>query len=182
MHDSRSPVTPRALLVCGAPVAGLLAGAALWLIVGGPGAPGRELDALAKRNAPVALPAAGGEPTDAALSTLAGRPLLTEGSINLPRITLAGVSRLPGRAAALVALGGSEPGWIQVGETVEGLTLVSVHSDSVLFDSINGPITLLLGEMIDGATASAPPTDGARPDDLPAGVKLPPEPKGAPRP
>ena len=171
----------RSPLICGAPIAGLLAGAAVWLLAGGPQAPGRALDVLGRPSAAPTGPAAAGD-TVAAVAALANRPLFAAGPARLPRITLIGVSRIPGRSAALVALGDSEPAWISVGQTIEGLTLVSARADQVRFDSVDGPITVPLGETIDPGTADAPPT-GTSPDSVPpSGVKLPPEPASAPRP
>lgn len=175
-------LTLRSPLIWGAPIAGFVAGAALWLLVGGPSAPAKALDALARQGGPSTARAAGEDAAAAAISVLASRPLFAEGNVSLPRIAVIGVSRIPGRSAALVAMNGGEPAWVRVGETVEGLTLVATRTDEARFDSINGPVTVPLGETVDLGAAAAPPTGGAPDKPPPPGVKLPPEPASAPQP
>lgn len=180
MRDLDPAVIIRSPLIWGAPLAGLVVGAALWLVVGGPGGPARALEDLSGRGGPAGRGAPAAGAASGALTVLGGRPVFAETAATIPRIGVIGISRSPGRQAALVALGGAEPAWIQLGETSEGLTLVSVQSDGATFDGANGPIMVPLGETIDGAATApgAPAPEGGPPP----GVRLPPEPAAAPRP
>ena len=170
----------RSPLILGAPIAGLIGGAAIWLLVGGANGPTKALEGLSGRGGPATRAALADDESSAALGVLVARPVFVETAAAPPRIRVVGVSRTPGRQAALVALGADEPAWMQAGETVQGLTLVSVNGDGAVFDSIGGPITAPLGETIEGASAAAgtQPADGGPPP----GARLPPEPAAAPRP
>jgi hypothetical protein len=172
--DFRSP------LIWGSPLAGLVAGAALWLLVGGPGGPDRALDQLSQSGGATARGAAVRDASGAAMSVLASRPIFADAATGTPKITLVGVSRTPGRTAALLAIAGGEPRWVTVGETVDGLTLVSVRGAGAVLDSLNGPVTVPLGETLDPASPAAPAA--AQEGGPPPGSRLPPEPASAPRP
>lgn len=176
MLDLRSP------LIWGAPLAGLIAGAAVWLVSGGPTGVTKPLAALTEQANTLAPPApANRTPGATSLAALTARPLFLEGAaIARPTVNLIGVVRRPGRTAALMSFGGAEPRWVNEGETVGGLTLVQVRSSGVQLDSLSGPLVVGLGETADGATSPEPDQspDSSAP---PAGVRLPPEPANAPR-
>lgn len=171
MLDFRSP-----LIIAPAP-AGVVLGVLIWLVLGGPGAPLRAIEAAAPPSSSRTRPA--GEAGESAASSLAGLPPMMGAQAAGPDVSvrLEGLVRRPGRIAALLAFNGGPPVWVTLGDTQSGMTLVDVSSASVILESVRGPVELKVGEAT-GATPATPPASG---DDPPAGARIPPEPNSAPQ-
>lgn len=169
MLDFRSP-----LILAAAPT-GVVLGVLAWLVLGGPGAPVRAIDAAGGHRAGARLSAETGRGSPA---SLAGLPPLMGAQAAGPEVSvrLEGLVRRPGRIAALLAYNGQPPVWVTQGETQSGMTLVDVGSASVILESVRGPIELKVGETA-GSTPAASP---AATDEPPAGARIPPEPNSAP--
>lgn len=169
MLDFRSP-----LILAAAP-AGVVLGVLAWLVLGGPGAPLRAVDAAGGPSART-RPAADAGVGPAA--SLAGLPPLMGAQAAGPEVSvrLEGLVRRPGRVAALLAFNGGPPIWLAQGDTQSGMTLVDVGSASVILESVRGPVELKVGE----TSGSAPETPPSAGDEPPAGARIPPEPNSAP--
>ncbi|KQZ22888.1 hypothetical protein [Caulobacter sp. Root1472] len=172
MLDLRTPLIP----ICAA--TGLVLGATAWL------AAGRQ-DVLAPVEARLAsLRSSDGRPTpNGGAPLLLGQPLfpLSSGlnAVRDPAVSVLGISRMPGRAAALVAIDGKPPVWLARGESRDGVVLSDVGSGRATLDLPLGGRTLRIGE----ATGPGPanPTSASPPSDIPPpGFRSPPPPASAP--
>lgn len=172
MLDLRTPLIP----ICAA--TGLVLGATAWL------AAGRQ-DVLAPVEARLAsLRPSDGRPTlNGGAPSLLGQPLfpLSTGpnAVRDPAVSVLGISRMPGRAAALVAIEGKPPVWLARGESRDGVVLSDVGSGRATLDLPLGVRTLRIGE----ATGSGPanPMSAPTPSDIPPpGFRSPPPPASAP--
>lgn len=181
MFDLRAPLIP----ICAA--AGLVLGATAWL------AAGRQ-DALAPVQQRLAdlRPSDGRRGLESGAPSLGGAALfaLSTGpnAVRDPAVSVLGVSRMPGRAAALVAIDGKPPAWLARGESRDGVVLREVGSGRATLDLPLGVQTLRIGETTPaaggGATAGLNPTNAtlapASSDMPPPGFRSPPPPASAP--
>ncbi len=99
----------------------------------------------------------------------AGSPALKDASVGLAlfatsrgpnataevRVALSGVARDPRGAAALIAVGDGLAGWLPLGQSRDGVTLVAVEADKITVDTALGFREVELGK------TSVPPSTGA---------------------
>lgn len=125
---------------------------------------------------------------------LAGPPLFAlttgTGSVRDVQVALSGISRMPGRSAALLAIDGKPGVWVGVGEVQDGVIVREVTPASVTLDTPLATLTLRLGERSGGAPAAPAAVTGPSPaagpppaavaDTPPPGYRLPPAPASAP--
>jgi len=178
--DLRAPLIP----ICAA--VGLVLGVTAWL------AAGRQ-DVLA----PVQERLASLRPPDGRLTlnggapSLLGQPLFAlsvgPNAVRDPAVSVLGISRMPRRAAALVAIDGKAPVWLARGESRDGVVLNDVGSGRATLDLPLGVRTLRIGEAtsVGGGTAASPdlanPMTAPAPGDMPPpGFRSPPPPASAP--
>lgn len=177
MLDLRAPLIPLAAL------AGLALGALAWL------AAGRQ-DVLAplQEQLTALRPERVAELSSSAPS-LSGSPLfaLSTGpnAVKDPAVTVLGLSRMPGRSAALVSIDGKPAGWLARGEARDGVILREVGSGRAMLDLPLGVRELRIGESggTTGAGSSVPGgvTSNLAPGDVPPpGFRMPPPPASAP--
>lgn len=177
MLDLRAPLIP----ICAA--VGLALGAVAWL------AAGRQ-DMLTPAQDRLATVRSSGAPRggDDGAPSLSGSPLfaLSTGpnAVRDPAVTVLGLSRMPGRAAALLAIDGKPPAWLARGESRDGVVLSDVGSGRATLDLALGVKTLRVGEATTAATAGFDPPSPSSPfpssDKPPPGFKSPPPPASAP--
>jgi hypothetical protein len=175
--DLRAPLIPLAAL------AGLALGALAWL------AAGRQ-DTLALLEAQLtAVSPARGSDLGAIAPPLSGPPLFAlstgPGAVKDPAVSVLGLSRMPGRSAALVSIDGKPAAWLVLGETREGVILRAVESGRALLDLPLGVRTLRIGESVGtpaaGSASTVPFTSNATTSDTPPpGFRSPPPPASAP--
>jgi hypothetical protein len=166
--DLRAPLIP----ICAA--VGLVLGATAWL------AAGRQ-DVLAPAQERLAdLPSSGFQRgVDGGAPSLSGPPLfnLSTGpnAVRDPAVGVLGVSRMPGRAAALLTIDGKTPAWLARGESREGVVLRDVGSGRAVLDLPLGVRSLRIGEATPLAPGGAPPgSEPSNPAFMPAPGDLPP--------
>lgn len=181
MLDLRAPLVP----ICAA--VGLVLGATAWL------AAGRQ-DVLAQAQERLtALPSSSAQRgLDSGAPSLSGPPLfpLSTGlnAVRDPAVSVLGLSRMPGRAAALLAIDGKPPAWLARGESRDGVVLRDVGSGRATLDLPLGVRQLRIGEATPVAPGGAPPGPGPAnpvfapaPSDMPPpGFRSPPPPASAP--
>jgi hypothetical protein len=105
-----------------------------------------------------------------------------------PAVAVLGVSRMPGRAAALLAIDGKPPAWLALGESRDGVVLRDVGSGRAALDLPLGVRTLRIGEATPVAPGGMTAGNGASPamltsmpgDAPPPGFRSPPPPASAP--
>jgi hypothetical protein len=105
-----------------------------------------------------------------------------------PAVSVQGLSRMPGRVAALLAIDGKPPAWLARGESRDGVVLRDVASGRASLDLPLGVRDLRIGEATPPAPGGAPPGSGPSnpaftpaPGDLPPpGFRSPPPPASAP--
>jgi hypothetical protein len=170
-------------------LAGLALGAVAWLAAGRQDVfsqPQERLSAL--RSTPAGETLAGGAPM------LAGPPLfaLSTGpnAVKDPAVAVLGLSRMPGRVAALLTIDGKPPAWLARGESRDGVVLREVGSGRATLDLPLGVRDLKIGEgtPASGAVNGAPgasTSNLAMPgvvasDTPPPGYRPPPPPASAP--
>ncbi len=137
------------LVVASAPI-GLLAGALIWLVFGGPGAEERRLEALA-----TALGRGPAASHAQALSNghlaagLAGKSIFVvdAGASADMAIRLVGVSITPRGRSALIAFEGDAPQWLGVGDEHKGLILSRIGASEVDFDAPFGVRTVGMNDV-----------------------------------
>jgi hypothetical protein len=179
LFDLRAPLIPLSAVL------GLALGAIAWLAAGRQDVLAPTQDRLAALR-PVRM----GEAGIGGAPTLAGPPLfaLSTGpkAVKDPAISVLGLSRMPGRTAALVAIDGQPAAWLARGESRDGVILREVGSGRASFDLPLGLADLRVGEATPGsapvgASASAPPSSGFSANDTPPpGYRSPPPPASAP--
>ena len=182
MLDLRAPLIP----ICAA--AGLALGSAAWLAAGRQDVLTPVQDRLAAvRPARTLGGSNGGAPS------LLGPPLFAmstgPNAVRDPMVTVMGLSRMPGRAAALLAIDGKPPAWLARGESRDGVVLREVGSGRATLDLPLGVRNLRIGEGTSvaapgGVTASGDPQASnpmtASGDTPPPGFRSPPPPASAP--
>lgn len=175
MFDIRAPLIPICALV------GLALGAGAWLVAG------RQDVLTGPQDRLSVLRAAKTQDGGGATPTLSGPPLfaLTIGpdAVRDPTVTLLGLSRMPGRSAALVAINGASPVWLARGDARDGVILREVGSGRATLDLPLGLHTLRLGEASLPSAATGAPMSSplAAPGDTPPpGYRSPPPPASAP--
>ena len=176
MLDLRAPLIPLSV------VAGLALGAVAWLASGRQDVlsqPQERLGALSPARASEA--AAGGTPM------LAGPPLFAlsigPNAVKDPAVVVLGLSRMPGRTAALLAVDGKPAAWLARGESRDGVVLREVGSGRATLDLPLGVRDLKIGEgtPAPGASTSDLPMPGVVASDAPPpGYRSPPPPASAP--
>jgi hypothetical protein len=168
----------RSPLVWGAVPGGLVLGVAAWLALGGASPTSNRLSALETRLDQIRVAA---RPHRGAVSAPAGvqanaaalaHPIFSVGSAVVADAVLRvdGVAISPKRSAALVSINGKPPEWLERGATREGVTLQTVSSAKVVFDTATGPREIGLG---DKPPESAPAGDPARAAPSAATAKRP---------
>lgn len=181
MFDIRAPLIPICALV------GLALGASAWL------AAGRQDVLTAPQERLGALRAARTQDGGGATPALSGPPLFAlsigPNAVRDPAVTLLGLSRMPGRTAALVAVNGASPAWLARGDARDGVILREVGSGRATLDLPLGLHTLRVGEAnVPSAAGPAAAAGGASPaapavapgDTPPPGYRSPPPPASAP--
>jgi hypothetical protein len=179
--DLRAPLIP----ICAA--VGLVLGASAWL------AAGRQDVLTPVQDRLAALPPAqASSGADGGAPSLSGPPLfaLSTGpnAVRDPGVMVLGLSRMPGRAAALLAIDGKPPAWLARGESRDGVVLREVGSGRATLDLPLGVRTLRIGEAAPADTADAIASGGshiaspvlAPGDTPPPGYRSPPPPASAP--
>jgi len=178
--DFRAPLIP----ICAA--AGLVLGATAWLAAGR-----QDLLAPAQQRLTDLRPSEGRRSLEGGAPSLLGAPLfplsIGPNAVRDPAVSVLGVSRMPGRAAALVAIDGKPPAWLARGESRDGVVLREVGSGRATLDLPLGVRTVRIGETTPGAGAATAGLDPASPmstpvasDMPPPGFKSPPPPASAP--
>lgn len=172
----RTPLIPAAVL------AGLALGALAWL------AAGRQ-DTLAPLQEQLsALRPARGADLELGAPALSGPPLFAlsvgPSAVKDPAVAVLGLSRMPGRSAALLSIDGKPAAWLVRGESRDGVILREVGAGRATLDLPLGLKDLRVGE--GEAVAARPSTPGlAMPgltsgDVAPPGFRMPPPPASAP--
>jgi hypothetical protein len=175
----RAPLIP----LCAA--VGLVLGATAWLAAGRQDVLTQAQDRLATLRASSAQ-----RGLDGGAPSLTGPPLFAlsvgPNAVRDPVVGVLGVSRMPGRAAALLAIEGKPAAWLARGETRDGVVLRDLGWGRATLDLPLGVRTLRIGE----ATAPGAPTPGFDPSDPmsapapgdmpPPGFRSPPPPASAP--
>jgi hypothetical protein len=111
-------------------------------VLGPPGSALNEIDRLQAKL--VAVRPMGAQAKAAAAVP---RPSFTLFAQGVPAsVTLQGVSILPDHRAALISIGGAEAGWLDVGETRDGVTLVEVQPFKIIADTDEGTKDIELGQ------------------------------------
>lgn len=181
MLDLRAPLIP----ICAG--VGLALGATAWLAAGRQDVLAPAQDRLAALH--VSSAKRGLENDSPSLS---GPPLfaLSTGpdAARDPAVAVLGVSRMPGRAAALVAIDGKPPAWLALGESRDGVVLRDVGSGRAALDLPLGVRTLRIGEatpVAPGGPIASNSASSAMPmsmlgDSPPPGFRSPPPPASAP--
>ena len=180
MLDLRAPLIP----ICAA--AGLALGSAAWLAAGRQDVLTPVQDRLAAVRPARTL---GG--SDGGAPSLFGPPLFAmstgPNAVRDPIVTVMGLSRMPGRAAALLAIDGKPPAWLARGESRDGVVLREVGSGRATLDLPLGVRNLRIGETAPvpngGVSASGGPETSnplAASDTPPPGYRSPPPPASAP--
>jgi hypothetical protein len=164
---------------------GLALGASAWLAAGRQDVLASPQDRLAALQPARSAQAGGG-----AAPMLAGAPLfaLSTGpnAVKDPAVMVLGLSRMPGRTAALVAIDGKSAAWLARGESRDGVILREVGSGRATFDLPLGLKDLRIGEVaLDPASAIAAAPGSSAPgpaasDIPPPGYRGPPPPASAP--
>lgn len=117
--------------------AAAFAGAA-WLVIGLPFSAPRLMAELERAR----WPSAPTKPSPLSRASVAGLPLfaVSTGPYATPelKLTLSGVARDPHGAAALIAIGDGPAGWLSVGQTRDGATLISLDRDRAVVDTALG--------------------------------------------
>lgn len=181
MLDLRAPLVP----ICAA--VGLVLGATAWLAVG-------RQDVLSPAQERLsALPSSSAQRgVDDGAPSLSGAPLfaLSTGpnAVRDPAVSVLGLSRMPGRAAALLAIDGKAPAWLARGESRDGVVLREVASGRATIDLPLGVRDMRIGEATPLAPGVAPSGPGpsspalmpASGDLPPPGFRSPPPPASAP--
>jgi hypothetical protein len=175
-----------------APLLGMAAVWAAWLVLGGAVAPSDKLDSLQARLS--AGVASSGRPAPDLVSLtarLASTPVFAlttgPGAVTDVKVRLEGLSITPHRQAALLSINDGPPVWLELGASQGGVTLISVQPTKATVDTIVGfkdvglwdPTPSGAGEA-NGGTPSAGETP-ANADAPPPGTRLPPPPASAPR-
>jgi len=172
----------RASLIPIAALGGVTLGALAWL------AAGRQdtLSPLQERLAAVRPVRA---TSAAAAPLLAGPPLFAlsvgPNAVRDPAVLLMGLSRMPGRSAALVSIDGQPAAWLIRGESRRGVILREVGTGRATVDLPLGVKELRVGEATGGAPVAPGASAAAVPlsttgDGLPPGFRMPPPPASAP--
>ena len=172
MLDLRAPLIP----ICAA--VGLVLGAVAWLAAGRQDVLSPAQDRLA------ALPSLRAQGGETSAPSLAGPPLFAvstgPNAVKDPAVMVLGLSRMPGRAAALLSIDGQPAAWLARGQVRDGVVLREVESGRASLDLPLGLKDLRVGE----ATTAMPPTTGAPTaqanDGPPPGFRSPPPPASAP--
>jgi len=175
--DLRAPLIPLAVL------AGLALGALAWL------AAGRQ-DVLAPLQEQLtALRPGRGAELGSSAPALTGPPLfaLSAGpnAVKDPAVAVLGLSRMPGRSAALLSIDGQPAAWLARGEARNGVILREVGSGRAMLDLPLGVRDLRVGESA-GTPTSGPPAQAGvtssptQADAPPPGFRMPPPPASAP--
>ena len=172
----RTPLIPLAVL------AGLALGALAWL------AAGRQ-DTLAPLQEQLSAlrPARGVQQTSGA-PTLAGPPLFAlsvgPNAVKDPAVAVLGLSRMPGRSAALLSIDGKPAAWLARGESRDGVILREVGAGRATLELPFGLKDLRVGEgetVAAGPSTPGPPMPGLTSGDAaPPGFRMPPPPASAP--
>ena len=180
MLDLRAPLIP----ICAA--AGLALAAAAWLAAGRQDVLTPVQDRLAAVRPARTL---GG--SDGGAPSLLGPPLFAmstgPNAVRDPMVTVMGLSRMPGRAAALLAIDGKPPAWLARGESRDGVVLREVGSGRATLDLPLGVRNLRIGETAPvangGVNVRAPEISNPlapSSDTPPPGYRSPPPPASAP--
>ena len=175
MLDLRTPLIPLSAAI------GLVLGAGAWLAAGRQDASAPIQERLAALR-PFQTEGASG----LRASLLSGAPLfaLSTGpnAVKDPVVTLLGLSRMPGRTAALVAIDGKPAAWLARGESRDGIVLRDVGTGRATLDLPLGLRDLRIGEATPGASVSGPSSAGlsTTSDGPPSGFRAPPPPASAP--
>jgi hypothetical protein len=171
-----------------AAMAGLVAGAAGWLLFSHGASAAARVAALQDRAQALAAPRAGFSSTGAGQVALA-RPIfaLTAGPHPVADtiVVLSGIQRTPAHTAALLSINGKPADWLELGATRDDVTLVEVQAGKVVVDTPTDLKEVVLGAKPTSATpggqpaSAAPPTPGES-DSPPPGFRAPPPPASAP--
>lgn len=172
MFDLRASLIPIAAL------GGVSLGALAWLAAGQQDAQSPLRDRLAAlRPARAADLGAGAPiPTGPPLFALSVGP----DAVKDPAVLLLGLSRMPGRSAALVSIDGQPAAWLARGESRQGVILREVGAGRASLDLPLGVKDLKIGEAA-GAAPGGPIPSSPAGDAPPPGFHMPPPPASAPR-
>lgn len=179
----------RPSLTLGAAAAGLVLGAAAWLLFShGASAAERIADlqgraqALAPPPASVTGGVAGAVALDHPIFALTVGPHSVADTV----VVLTGIQRTPARTAALLSINGKPADWLDLGATRDDVTLVEVQAEKVVVDTPTDLRDVVLGAKPaasaaqPGQPAAAPPAASPSTDTPPPGFRVPPQPASAP--
>ena len=96
-----------------------------------------------------------------------------------PVILVSGLARTPTRRAALLAVNGSPPTWLGVGQSAGDVTLLDVQPSKAVVETPFGRKEIDLEAQASPATPP-PPAGVHPPNQIPPGAHLPPAPADAP--
>jgi hypothetical protein len=179
--DLRAPLIP----ICA--VVGLALGASAWLAAGRQDVLTPVEDRLAALR-----PARASGGGDGGAPSPSGPPLFAmstgPSAVRDPMVAVMGLSRMPGRSAALLAIDGKPPAWLARGESRDGVILREVGSGRATLDLPLGVRSLRIGEAsadVGGATTGGGPQASSAMlapggDTPPPGYRSPPPPASAP--
>ena len=172
----RTPLIPAAVL------AGLALGALAWLTAG-------RQDTLAPLQEQLSTlrPARGVQQMSGAPSP-SGPPLFAlsvgPNAVKDPAVAVLGLSRMPGRSAALLSIDGRPAAWLARGQSRDGVILREVGAGRATLDLPLGLKDLRVGEgeaVAAGPSAQGPTMPGLTAgDSAPPGFRMPPPPASAP--
>ena len=178
MFDLRR-LTPDRMLLLAAIPAGLLLGAALWILFGGSSSAEDRIGGFEARLSAVRLSKPVRTPPDGALAEASARPLFAlttgPGAVTEEAVRLDGLARSSRGAAALLSINGGPAQWLERGGSRDGVTLSQVLDSKVVIDTALGSKDVMLTDR-----PAPEPSTGAAPAGPPAGYRMPPPPASAP--
>ena len=156
--------------------AGALLGALFWMAFGGASSADDRLQQDQVRLSAIRL-LVPQSPADDLTADAGSHPLFAlttgPGAIADVAVSLLGVARTPKGAAALLAIGGGQADWLDLGKSRGGVTLSEVSASGVVLETALGRKEVELGPPTPSSMAAS---------NIPPGVRLPPPPANAPTP
>ncbi len=161
----------RSPLILLGPVAGLVLAGAGWMLLGGSSRAVAPIDRIEQQVLAIPASRLGSVAVRSDVATAIAKPLFPEG-LGRISIRLDGLSRSPGRTAALFSFNGGATQWVTLGSTVSGVTVVAISGSRASVDTATGRRDIRLGETV--GEPPAPTGAGVTSPAAPAGDEPPP--------
>jgi hypothetical protein len=137
-------------LIAGGALAGLVLAAAVWLVFRLAGAVTAPIDDLQLRLATDRPPAAPDAVSNGAAARAVGAPIFAlttgPGAVSDVSVRLDGLAISPRGQSALIAINNQPAGWLALGATRDGVTLLEVHPAKVVLDTAIGFKEVAIGQ------------------------------------